>query len=742
MLSRKEKILLPIGITALTLSFVVAGFASNRFSSFKKSSGLDHYTLTLDSSKAPSTLTNEYQDSVSGNFTTADGNSINLNFIKAKSANSGLVQLASRGMLFNYASENGGISGISAITVNYTGSTMSLRTSLSNALSSGTSLTNLYTISNNTRLELPSPRYFSLLAADDGNTITSMTIEYSCEFNSDVSRLNGQYTGSGNDGYTYSLTLNNGSATFTSLDRQDAVSATGTATLNDNSLQCSFTSPSAFNGLTYNFTSDNQSHSLTYVSKSGTGNANAPQINLYRVYKFEDFESYSSGGNGWDNSSGATKYTATGLKGDYVCEYVNSSASSGPIGGQGWSLMGSNDYIVYNANKGRNNSKTLALKGNNNQMRFFQASGYYGIPTVIGKGNKLSFWSKGAYSDSSLTTESTYCSNIKVYAFYTQKVGASTLTQRTEQDFVIASSNEWQEYVMDLDPTKTYYSIGFYDKNKDSATRYLPLDDFSIYTESPYGKDLTETHSGNFKGQATRRNQSAYTVLAFLGSHNQVNFRVAGTKYDANYTCSGNSVTISTSENYIGNLTGTYDPTNNTINNCSFSGTIKNEINNNGNITLSELEHTWHCDEDSIGLRSVFKRRYMSGSWAFDNDNDDRIVSINYASISHNRAVRRRGYSGGAVSLVLANDLSSPATVQNICFWVYNPSDSDIQLRNWVYKAANLGSNVEVTGNVPAAAHQWTFLSIGFTQAEIYNFQLADFTNSGVALAYDNISIY
>ena len=132
----------------------------------------------------------------------------------------------------------------------------------------------------------------------------------------------------------------------------------------------------------------------------------------------------------------------------------------------------------------------------------------------------------------------------------------------------------------------------------------------------------------------------------------------------------------------------------------------------------------------------------MSGSWAFDNDNDDRIVSINYASISNNRALRRRGYSGNAVAIVLANDLSTPATVQNICFWVYNPSDSDIQLRNWVYKAGNFGSNVEVTGNVPAAAHQWTFLSLGFTQAAIYNFQLADFTKSGVALAYDNISIY
>ena len=742
MLTRKEKILLPIGITALTLSFVIAGFASSQMSTFKKSSGLDHYTLTLNSSNSPSTLTNDYQDSVNGSFTTADGNSIALNFVKAKSASSAFVQLASRGMMYNYASEDGGISGISAITVSYSGSTMSLRTSVANALSSGTSMTNLYTISNNTRLELSSPRYFSLQAADGGNTITSITIEYTCEANTDVNRLNGQYTGAGNDGYTYSLTLNNGSVTLASLDNHTEINATGTATLNGNALQCSFTSPSAYNGLVYNFTSDNTSHSLTYVSKSGTGQGNVPQIDLYRVYKFEDFESYSSAGNGWDTNSNATKYTATGLKGDYVCEYVSSGASSGPIGGDGWALMGSNDYIVYNSSKGHNDSKTLAVKGNNNQMRFFQASGYYGIPTVIGKGNKLSFWSKGPYSNSSLTTASTYSANIKMYAFYTQKVSGSTLTQRTEKDFVIASSNEWQEYTMDLDPSKTYYSIGFYTKDKDSAARYLPLDDFTIYSSSPYGVDLTETPSGNFRGSATRQNQNAYTILAFLGSHNQVSFRVAGTKYDATYTSSGYSITISTNENYIGNFTGTYDPSNNTLKNCSFSGTIKNEIKNNGSITCSELEHTWHCDEDSIGLRSVFKRRYMSGSWQVDNDNDDRLVSINYASISNNRAVRRRGYGSAAVSIVLANDLSSPATVQNICFWVYNPSDNDITLRNWVYKGTGYSSNVEVSGNVPASAHQWTFLSLGFTQAAVYNFQLADFTNSGVALAYDNISIY
>ena len=742
-MTKKEKVLLHIGISGLAFTFVIAGFSSATISKskFKKSDGLDHYTLTLDSSNAPSGLTNSYQDSVTGTYTTGDGNSVSMSFVKAKAASGKHVDLASRGMIYNFASENGGISGITAITVSYTGSAMTLKTSLANALSNGTAIENSYTLSSGTRLELPSPRYFSLVAADNGNVITSINIEYTCGLNEDVGRLNGEYSGTGNDNYRYSLTLNNGAVTLHTLDNYTETTATGTATLSGNTLTCSFTAPSALNGLVYTFTADAQSHALTYVSKSGTGNANVPQVSFYRVYTVEDFESYSDSGSGWDLSSNHDLNNATGLKGDYICEYSKNGASSGPIGGSGWSLMESSDYIVYNASHGHNNSKVMALKGNSNTMHFYQANGYYGIPRVIGKGNKLSFWSKGAFSNTGLTTASTHSANITVFAFYTQKVTSSTISQRTEKAFVVASSNEYQEYTMDLDPTKTYYSIGFLVKNYKSDARYLPVDDFKIYSSCPYGMDLTETPSGNFKGTATR-NSGNYTVLAFLGSHNQVNFRVAGTKYAATYTASGNSITISTSENYIGNFTGTYNKSSNSITGGSFSGTIRNEISNNGSITCSELEHTWHCDEDSVEARSVFMRRYMSGSWQIDTVNDDRVDSVNYATISHNRAIRRRGYTGGAVALNLAEDLSTGITVKNICFWVYNSSANDITLRNWVYKAKNFGSNLEVSGNVPAAAGEWTFLSLGFTESTVYNFQLADFTNSGVALVYDNISLY
>ena len=741
-MTRKEKVLLSIGITGLAFTFVIAGVSNSVFtaSKYSKSSGLDHYTLTLDSSNAPSSLTSSYQENVTANYTTDNGNSLSLNFVKAKAASGKHVDLASHGMIYNFASENGGISGITAITVTYSGSTMGLKTSLANALSNGTAIENSYSVSSGTRLELPSPRYFSLVAADGGNVITSIVIEYSCSLNEDVARLNGEYSGTGNDDYRYSLTLNNGAVTLHTLDNHTEITASGTATLSGNNLTCSFTSPSSLNGLVYNFTADAQSHALTYVSKSGTGSGNVPQVSFYRVYTVEDFESYDAVGTGWDLNSNYTQYQATGLKGDYVCEYYK-SGSTAPIGGTDWSLMGSSDYIVYSATAGHNNSKTIGFKGNNNQMHFIQASGYYGVPRVIGKGNKLSFWSKGAFSNAAMTNASTYVANVTVYAFYTQQVSNATLTQRTEKAFLIANSNVYEEYTMDLDPSKTYYSIGIYITNKDSAARYLAMDDFKIYSSCPYGADLTETPSGNFKGTATK-NSGSYTVLAFLGSHNQVNFRIAGTVYPATYTASGNSVSIATSDSWIGTLTGTYNKASNSITGCSFSGTIKNEIKNNGSLTLSELPNTWHCDEDSLTARSTFKRRYMSGSWQVDSGNDDRLMSINYASISNGHAIRRRGYTGGAVALNLGSDLDTAVTVQNICFWVYNPSSSDITLRNWVYKAKNFGSNVEVSGSVPAAAGTWTFISLGFTQCAVYNWQLADFTNSGAALAYDNISLY
>ena len=129
----------------------------------------------------------------------------------------------------------------------------------------------------------------------------------------------------------------------------------------------------------------------------------------------------------------------------------------------------------------------------------------------------------------------------------------------------------------------------------------------------------------------------------------------------------------------------------------------------------------------------------MSGSWQVDTGNADRYVSVENAVAG--TAMQRRGFAGGAVATNLNNDIEGGAAVSNIGYWVYNPTASDITMRMWIYKGAGLTNNAE-TGTVTAVAGQWTYIRMGFGANTIYNFQIADFTNSGAALIFDNIALF
>lgn len=196
-------------------------------------------------------------------------------------------------------------------------------------------------------------------------------------------------------------------------------------------------------------------------------------------------------------------------------------------------------------------------------------------------------------------------------------------------------------------------------------------------------------------------------------------------------------VTIALGGNF-GNLTATYDETNNKLTNVGVDGAAAAMLKNNGSMELVAAAKFWDCNGTTEELQAMFKRRYMSGSWQVDSSNADRFVS--YENGICGKAMQRRGYSGGAVAVNLAADMD-PVEVSNIGFWVYNPGASDLTLRMWIYKGAGLTSNAEL-GNVTAVAGQWTYCRMGFTKASIYNFQIADFNNSGVALVFDNIVLF
>ena len=282
---------------------------------------------------------------------------------------------------------------------------------------------------------------------------------------------------------------------------------------------------------------------------------------------------------------------------------------------------------------------------------------------------------------------------------------------------------------------------------------YVPVSNDIEYPQPNYPE-------GTYKGVATVNGNNFDIVISIGTSANKlVGVRLANKDAVATgitYNTSTHSVSITTTGNYsglsYGTITGTYDQTNKRITNISCSGSIASYVSNNGSVVAekaqtSENSYFSNCDSTTTGLQKEFKRRYMDGSWQVDNSNADRITSNTTEYVSGCGALKRRGYSSGAVGLTLKNDFSSPIQVQNIQFWVYNPSSSDITLRMWYYQGTDFGSNGE-TGSVIAKAGKWTYLAMGFGSGtgdgnrNVYNFQIADFTNSGAYLSFDNIYLF
>lgn len=255
--------------------------------------------------------------------------------------------------------------------------------------------------------------------------------------------------------------------------------------------------------------------------------------------------------------------------------------------------------------------------------------------------------------------------------------------------------------------------------------------------------------TGTFKGTVNVLGNN-FMLLISIGTRSNgiIYVRIYESSADATsitYNDSTMQFSITTTGNYsgysYGTITGTYDASNDQLINISCNGSISSYISGNGSITVPRPTLRADCDGTTQELQSQFKRRYMSGSWQVDNSNADRLTSNTTEYVSGTGALKRRGYSGNAVALNFNNDFSPAIIVSNVSFWVYNPSGNDITLRMWGYRGTGLSSNFE-TGSVTARAGQWTYLQMGFTSTTIYNWQIADFQNTGVYLTFDEICLF
>ena len=249
---------------------------------------------------------------------------------------------------------------------------------------------------------------------------------------------------------------------------------------------------------------------------------------------------------------------------------------------------------------------------------------------------------------------------------------------------------------------------------------------------------------GSFVGYATALDDSQVFANLALG-YNKAYVELGSDKVTTTYSYNAETgaVSIEVGGNY-GTLTATYDPANNQLKNVGISGAAAATLKNNNEITLALAGHFWNGDS-----ADAFARRLRPAS-SWDTKLED-VELDKVHSVSGGAAIGRVGLeSGNAVGLCLKNDFETAQTVKGIGFWVYNPTNSDIQLRTWVFTAKSFGTFAEI-GKLTAKANGWTYCRMGMNggSATIYNFNITvwkDSPNNATLLAakltFDDICLY
>lgn len=266
-----------------------------------------------------------------------------------------------------------------------------------------------------------------------------------------------------------------------------------------------------------------------------------------------------------------------------------------------------------------------------------------------------------------------------------------------------------------------------------SSNKGVVLTELKVVFEETKAKPI-----GSFSGQVTALNDDKIFLNIALGDE-KAYVELGQDKLITTYLYDKFTgvVTIVIGDDY-GNLTATYDPATNTLKNVGIDGTAKATLKDNGQVTLTAATLLCDCNGSTSDLQAMFKRRY-NDPWTEDTNNSDRFTSV--ANGVAGSAMKVRAYAGGRYAFCLKSDIKDGVTVSNIGFWVYNDSNKDVTLRMWIYKATGMQSNAEI-GNVTAKAGGWTYCRMGFTSAKIYNFQIADFNKTGVALVFDNLCLF
>ena len=228
------------------------------------------------------------------------------------------------------------------------------------------------------------------------------------------------------------------------------------------------------------FSSPDGGMTLKLESVTGTLSPYFTNLQVEAVNKLDDFESYTETGVGYDQSH-PDETLRSGLRGAYYCDYW-SGGSGSPVGGDGWSLMGSNDYLKLADDVSHSGSKSMSLKGGSNTCRYMT----YGLKDGVEdgyKGKYFSFWAK-----STVPQDMT----LRISVYYQPKVESSTQqSSRSYLECTINANSDWQEIKIELKTTETYYGFAvttLYGTGSPTAATRIYIDDVYIFGDlSPWG---------------------------------------------------------------------------------------------------------------------------------------------------------------------------------------------------------------------------------------------------------------
>lgn len=224
--------------------------------------------------------------------------------------------------------------------------------------------------------------------------------------------------------------------------------------------------------------------SFTLDTVTGSAAAFISGMKLDRCKVLFDFENFTSTGIGYDQHHTDSSAWSELRKEFYSDYYSGTSGSS--IGGNGWSMMGSNDYLDLATDVCHSGSKSMRLKYNaSNQMRFLTFNLYTGDGAAYEEASYLSMWVRACTSRDNV---------LKVKAFYIPKVEPATQSKCLDYEVTIPadSSNGWVEVKVPLNAGTSYYGFGILPmkNNGDGSTagnKYFYVDDIALYnTISPF----------------------------------------------------------------------------------------------------------------------------------------------------------------------------------------------------------------------------------------------------------------